>query len=340
MTPNERLDNLLAGRPIDRPPFYPALYDYKSTLAEIPSHLFGQTSEQMTFALEKEVEVLQAEILTTAYDIYNVETEALGATVTRDPGLVLPEIHAPLITDLAQTESLPKLSAPSGRMALFIRAAEKAQQRFGSTLPVRGGLSGPFSMAAKLFPREELLIATVMDPDGVLRLLRFCTDTIKLYAEGFTRAGAGIALFDSFIVPPMLSPALYEELVLPFHQEIFSTLSAQGIKHRTLIAGGDTRPLLPHLVKTGANQLILDYNIPTTELRRIIETFPEVSFRINLSPALIAGGNPETIRNQVSDLLKSLGRGRPFILGTGILPPSTPQANILAARRSLLEFSL
>jgi uroporphyrinogen decarboxylase len=338
MTPKQRLENLLSGKPVDRPPFFPAIYDYKSTLAKTAPHLFGQNERELFFALRQEAEALHAEILTSAYDIYNVEAEALGGKVTRDPTLLLPEMREPLITSLDQVEKLAALQKPAGRMRLFIAAAKEAVKKYGAEIPVRGGLSGPFSMAAKVFPREELLMATVTDPEGVVRLLRACTDAIEIYLDGFLEAGAGTALFDSFIVPPMLSPGLYEALVLPFHREIFSLLEKRGVTHRTLIAGGNTLPLLPHLVKCGANQLILDYNIPAEKIKETLITRPGTFFRVNLSPALIAGSTPEQVRSSVMDLLGPLKDCRNLILGTGILPPQTPAENLLSARRALLDF--
>jgi len=338
MTPKSRLENILAGKPVDRPPFFPAIYDYKSTLAKVPPHLFGQNDRELFFALRQEVEALHAEILTCAYDIYNVEAEAIGGQVTRDASLLLPEMRDPVITSLDQVKTLGALTAPAGRMGVYIAAAKEAVKKFGAAVPVRGGVSGPFSMASKIYPREELLMATVTDPEGVIALLRACTDTIKVYIEGFLNAGAGVAVFDSFIVPPMLSPALYEELVLPFHKEIFTLLAERGVALRTLIAGGNTLPLLPHLAKCGANQLILDYNIPLEKMKEAIRAFPEILFRISLPPALISESMPERIRDAVSVLLFELKDIPRFMLGTGILPPHTPLTNLLSARQALIDF--
>jgi len=96
MTPLLRLQNLLSGKPVDRPPFFPALYDYKAGLAGVPPHLFGQKEDEIIRALSVEAEELRAEALTCAYDIYNVEAEALGAKVLRRQGLPMPEIEKPL----------------------------------------------------------------------------------------------------------------------------------------------------------------------------------------------------------------------------------------------------
>ena len=338
MNPRERIERLLSGKSVDRPPFYPAIYDYKSSLVNVPSHLFAQTVGEIYGALSQEVASLDAEALTAAYDIYNIEAEALGGIVARNSGIIMPEIHQPLIGSLEEIASLIQIKQPSGRMPLFIEAAKQAVHDFGNKVLVRGGLSGPFSMAAKIFPREDLLVEVLMNPEGVQNLLRFCTDTIKIYMNGFLGAGAGIAIFDSFIAPPMLSPQNYEEIVLPFHQELFAMLREKGISLRALIVGGNTLPILPNLVKSGANQFILDYNIPIENVREVMTQYPEMLFRINLPPSLIMAEDMIAIANFVHKTLEIIGDKRNLILGTGILPPRTPQKHILQVKSAMCDF--
>jgi uroporphyrinogen-III decarboxylase len=337
LTAKERLQALLSGDRPGRPPFFPALYDYKAALANVPPHLYASSEEEIVRALTLEATDLSAEILTAAYDIYNVEAEALGAKVSRKPSIAMPEIEAPILSGLDKAGSLPDLTTPAGRMPLFIEAAGKALAQFGNDIPVRGGISGPFSMASKLYNREQLLMDTVMDPEGVKKLLAYCTKIIKLYATGFIFKGAGVAVFDSFIAPPMLSPQIYEELVLPFHKELFDCLKARGVAHRPLIAGGNILPLLPRLVETGANQLLLDYNIPLPQVRGAMEAYPGMLFRVNLSPVLVSDGKKDVIVRETQKVLEAL-KGLPnLILGTGILPLHTPGENIGVVRETLVK---
>jgi uroporphyrinogen decarboxylase len=338
VTPKQRLENLIHNRAIDRPPFFPALYDYKAALAKKPSHLFGTNADELIGALKREAADLSAEMLTVAYDIYNIEAEALGGKIRRDPGIVMPEMEAPILSAFDALERLQEIKAPAGRMDLFIKAAAALQQETGDTVPVRGGISGPFSMASKIYPREQLLMDTVMNPDGVRDLLAFCTRVIKVYARGFIDAGTGVVVFDSFIAPPMLSPAIYEELILPFHQDLFSFLKENNVIHRPLIAGGDISPLLPALTRTGANQLLLDYNIPVEKTRELMQEYNRMLFRVNLSPSLVADGRPEEITNETNRVLSELKDRKNLIMGTGILPQNTPEENILQVKETIVDF--
>lgn len=339
MNPRQRIESLLRGEAADRPPFFPAIYDYKAALAGLPAHLFATDGTHLDAAFRAEVEQLAAEVLTSAYDIYNVEAEALGATLIRDPGIGMPEVAAPLFATAAEAaDHFPDVAASSGRMGLFVEAARRAVGNYGDRLPVRGGITGPFSMASKVADRERLLMDTVMDPEPVAALLGKCNALARLYAAAFAEAGADVAVFDSFVAPPMMSPQVYRDTVFPFHLALFSDLRERGVRWRALIAGGNTLPLLPDFVKTGANQLLLDFNIPPGAVAQALDAYPEILFRVNLSPALLAGGTEADAARATEALLGPLKGRRNLILGTGILPPATPLKNILSARRSLERF--
>lgn len=337
MTAKERLEHLLCGEPADRPPFMPAIYDLKPALIHAPAHTFAQHEGELIRALSFEAEELDADALTVAYDIYNIEAEAVGCTVLRNPQIHMPEIKAPLIHALSEIGQLQEIQKITGRMGLFIQATEKILKRYGDRLPVRGGISGPFSMATKIYPRDALLLETVIDPESVKGLLRYCTDVIKLYASAYAGIGAGVIVFDSFVAPPMIAPDFYHSVVLPFHREIFSFLKESDVLQRTLIVGGNTLPLIEDFISTGATQFLLDFNIPVEKIKPVLQQYPDTLFRVNLSP-LHFTHNREDLQRVVYDLLRSLSTCRNLIIGTGILPPDVPPSNILAAKEAIVSF--
>jgi len=338
MTAAERLNNLLRGKKIDRPPFMPAIYDLKPALTGRPSHTFGQDVKELVDALTFEVEQLGADAMTVGYDIYNIEAEAAGCSVLRDPGIWMPEIVEPILNSLDQVNELNRINSPVGRMGIFIRAAEEMLHKYGGNIPVRGGISGPFSMATKLFPKEELLMKCVLDPGSVMPLLRFCTETIKVYAGGFAETGAGVIVFDSFVAPPMIPPQTYHELVQPFHREIFDLLAERDVHQRTLIIGGNTIPIIHDIVSTGATQFLLDFTIPIEEVSAVLDEFPDNVFRVNLPPGLLTSKDSIPIIRAIENLVHVLKSHRNIIIGTGILPPNVPAENIRLVKKYILDY--
>lgn len=335
MTPKEQISELLQGRTVSPIVFLPAIYDYKARLAGIPPHLFGTRSEDIVYAMEREVEESCSEVLTSGYDIYNIEAEALGATLIRNERIGMPDINKPILRSIDELSRLPLLITPAGRMNVFVDAAKIAVDRWGSTIPVRGAISGPFSIASKLFSHDELIMGCILDPDKIKELLSFCTQTAILYANAFIAVGAQVIVFDSFVAPPMLSPELYREIVLPFHKELFSFLKQHGVGWRPLIVGGDTRLIIPQLIESGANQLLIDYSVPLKEVADILDKFPDTLFRYNLSPLLMQSTKVDNVIKEVAEVAGYLKGKRNLILGTAVLSVNTPLANITAARKEL-----
>jgi len=338
MTATERLENLLHGKPVDRPPFMPAIYDLKPALINAEPHNFGQNRQDIIDALIFEADQLEADSLTTGYDIYNIEAEALGCSVSRDPKIPMPEIEMPLLSSLGGLDNIEVPVGIGGRMEIFIAAAEHLLQRYQGSIPVRGGISGPFTLATKIYPKEALLMETVTNPENLKPLIRFCTETIINYAKAFADIGAGVVVFDSFASPPMLSPQTYREIVLPFHREIFHTLERLGVLQRTLIIGGNTLPIIHDIISTGATQFLLDFTIPLESVKSVLQEFPDTVFRVNLPPSAFISKDTMDLEGIIFKTLYSLRQHKNLIIGTGILPPNVPPANILSAKEQIVNF--
>jgi uroporphyrinogen decarboxylase len=338
MTARERLIKLLNGEPVDRPPFMPAIYDLKPALLHRDPHTFGQATRDITEALVFEAEKLEADALTAAYDIYNVEAESVGCSLTRDLRTGMPEIERPILQSLDDIGGFTVPSELTGRMDIFVEAAEELLQRYEGVIPVRGGISGPFSMATKLFPQEELLMETMMHPERILPLLRFCADIITTYAKAFAAIGAGVVVFDSFVSPPLLPPQIYRDLILPFHRDIFHSLEDLGVLQRSLIIGGDTLPILPYMISSGATQFLLDFTVPLEMVRAVLQDYPDIVFRVNLPPSVFIPQEKNDLEAALNETLHIIGDNRNLIIGTGILPPDAKPANIIHAKRQITAF--
>jgi uroporphyrinogen decarboxylase len=193
-------------------------------------------------------------------------------------------------------------------------------------------------MATKIFPKESILLETVMDPEKLIPLLRYCTETIKIYAKAFADMGAGVVVFDSFASPPMLSPQTYHELIQPFHRDIFIFLEHLGVLQRTLIIGGNTLPILHEIISTGATQFLLDFTIPVEAVKNVLEEFPDTAFRVNLPPSVFTSPDPSELKEIINKTLNSLKYHKNLIIGTGILPPNVPPANVLFAKKQIVNF--
>jgi uroporphyrinogen decarboxylase len=336
MTGLERIKALLAGKPADRPPFLPAVYEHKAALIGSTPSAVARNAMLLEQALARELEVYEPDALTVGLDVYNVEAEAAGAKVLFFDGSEVPIVTGRPLRPGQDVGLLP-LPDPerSGRMPVFLEAGRRLQAYAGGEVLVRGALSAPFSMAAELLGDEPLLLALLDQPDWAASLLDFCAVAIQAYGKAFADRGLGVILFDSHAAPPLVSPALNRRLILPPTARVIAYFRSElGIPLVPYIIGGDTTPLLSAILETGTNNVLCDYKADLTDfMGRIADS--GVLIRANLDPRFLLDASEEAIEARAAEVLAA-GASRPgFMLGTGILPFDLPPGKVRAVRRAL-----
>jgi len=327
MTPREKFINTINCSNYDIPVFCPAIYDYKVNFANSEAHLFGQDKDELIKAVKNEMNALSSEVITCGYDIYNVEAEALGSNIIRDRENIFPEVSQPLIHQLGDINQLPILDELKGRMPMFIEVTETLRDQFKEEVYVRGAVSGPFSLAGRIYDKEKLILDSILNPDKVIELLKYCTEVIITYLKGFLDKKLDVVIFDSLASPPLISPEIYRDLIFPFHKYIFDFMLDRGVEIRPLIMGGNTLSILEFLCKTGANQLLLDYNIPLADVKTVLNKY-NLAFRVNIDPDLVSRNNQEQIANHLRQIVDVVGHKPNLLIGTGILMRNVPLRNI------------
>jgi len=336
VNPREKFIKTIRGENLDIPIFCPAIYDYKVNFSNSRLNLFGQSRDEFIEAVDKEVEFLRSEVVTCGYDIYNIEAEAVGSVVDRNNGDIFPDVTLSMINNLSEIHTLPEINELRGRMPLMIDITKHIHKKYHEKVYIRGAVSGPFSLAGRLYNKENLILDCMINAIGVYDILNYCTEVIITYINGYLDEGLDVVVFDSLAAPPLISPEIYRDLVRPFHQKIFQYLSNRGVQIRPLIMGGNTLPIIGYLSKSGANQLLLDYKIPIQDTKIILEQ-SDLAYRVNIDPAIIANHDPGYIGERLRQILGELGHYPNLLLGTGILMPNTPLENIQFVRNFIEE---
>ena len=339
---NNRYTQALNGQKPDRVPFLPAIYEHKAWfVGETPSKV-SRDSHLLIGALTAEYERVRPDALTIGVDVYNVEAEAVGCKVTYydDGDNSVPAI-SPQAAIFHGPEDISSLTIPdprkAGRMPMLIDVARTMARTLGKEIPLRGAVSGPFSLAAHLAGPQQLFLLTMMQPGIVRELLDFAAEVIKLYGSAFVEAGCGVVMFDSYASSDLLPPEMYQELVLPPTRGIVDHFHEMGARDIPLIIGGNTTPLLDAYLDTGANNILCDAK---ADPQKFLEkcSAQKRAFRRNLDSAHFEDSTPAETKDRA---LKSLmaSNGYPgFILGTGVLPYGTPLTHLVAIHEAIDEF--
>ncbi len=338
MTPRLRIENLIAGRSVDRTPFCPAVYEHKAALIGVSPATMCRDADLFEKAILREVEIYDPDMLVIGCDVYNVEAEAAGCGVT------YPETNdVPAVTQriLEPGGDLSRLRLPDprrdGRMPLCLEVARRIQSRFGRERIVRGALSAPFSIASELVAPGDLLIAMLDNAAWTKKLLAFCADIVKSYGRAFAERGAGVILFDSYASPPMTYPELYRRIILSPTAEVIRFFRRElGIPLVPYIMGGDTTVILEQIIATGTNNVLCDYKANLGFFIDRLKGEP-ILLRANINPAEIATQPVEVIKQRARQVL-AVGRRHPrFLMGTGILPYDANPDMVIAVREVLEE---
>jgi len=332
---------LRCGPPRAVPLFLPAIYEHKAWFIGSTPSAIARDGGLLARAVLAEYEAIGPDALAVGVDVYNLEAEAVGCKVTfyegddtSIPG-ISPGNHLFHVGDDLSSAPIPN-PLKDGRMPVNLEAVRQVRRALGDRVWLRGSISGPFSLAISLVGAEALFLACYDQADWVRSVLDYAGRIIRSFAKGYIDAGAELIVFDSQASPDLLSPAMYEEFVLPVTRDLVQWAATQGVRDMPLIIGGNTTSIAPLLAQTGANNLLCDFTADFDEWAAVCREHGR-AFRRNISPRLIQSATPDEIYAVAAEELRR-GRDLPgFIMGTGVIAFGTPVENVLAIKRACLD---
>ena len=200
-----------------------------------------------------------------------------------------------------------------------------------SPVPVICFAGGPFTLASYAIEgrpsRDFVLTKQFMyrEPEAFGLLLDKLATVMAEYLSAQVAAGAhALQLFDSWV--GALSPADYEQRVLPFTQRIFE--ATRPLRVPTIHFGTATAGLLELIAASGADVISLDWRIDLDAGWRRVGH--DRAVQGNLDPAVLLGPADGVVQGVHQVLRRAAGRpGHVFNLGHGVLPGS-PLENLQA----------
>ncbi len=296
----------------------PAIYEHKAKLiGRYPAEV-ARSAELLAAAVLEEFKTYHADYLTVGLDVYAVEAEALGAKVIIPGEEDCPDIAGRLYDLNALPDRLALPAIPrSGRFAMLLAAGQAVRDAIGEETRVRVAASGPVTLAAKLVGLEPLILSLCSDDGNALRLLDFATELAERWLSCLRDHGQEAILFDSMAAPPMFSPRMYRQVVLPLHRRLMNLLRDSGQEERELVIGGDTSPIAAALKGSGATILLCDYASDAAAFHAALGDQAGMRVRRNVSPVVLES-------KRAHEAAASFRRDLAFfdrpIAGTGILP--------------------
>ena len=247
-----------------------------------------------------------------------------------------PSIQNPVRTQ-ADVDALRPLQ-PEETLAHVMEAIRLLRTELGDT-PLIGFSGAPFTVASYMIeggPSRDYKTTKLMMYSAPGLWHTFMDKLSTALAEYLTaqiNAGAqAVQLFDSWV--GALSPADFEEFVLPYSKKVLDAAHATGVP--VINFGTGTATLLPLMCQAGGDVIGLDWRVPLESGWQTIGH--DRAVQGNLDPVALFAPIPE-MKKRIHDVLRR-AEGRPghiFNVGHGILQ-HTPEENVKAAVEIIHEY--
>lgn len=230
-------------------------------------------------------------------------------------------------------------------MSLLLNQMDELEQRFGYVL---GDLNtGGLINSAIEVRGNDLFTDLKEDPDltdhllgliartvaGVGRLVRQRTGTTSVAVNrSIVDVDSAIHVTSNCSVS-MISPALYQDRVLPFERHLASHLSPFGVHHcgsnlQKYAAAYST--LQPRFIDVGFG----------SDLEQCNRLFPGAFLNLRLSPVRMLETRPDEVYSEVTQALTTCGRREQVGVCCINMDSGTPDGNVRAVLRAVDDFSI
>lgn len=328
MNQRERISAVSCGAKLDRIPFAPTIFEHSARFIDKTPSETAIDGHLLEEAHIKAFDIYGHDLVTVGIDVYNIEAEALGCKIKYHEDFSIPGV---ISHPFQNTEDISGIEfhIKKGRIKLILDAADRINQRIGKQVNVSVGVSGPFSIAAELMGYEGLIFDCITDGVKTSLLLDRILGFQKKYCDEIINRHLGITIFESWAAPPLITPDMYREFVMPFEKELISYIKSRGVAYVPLVIGGDTSIILDDIIRTGTSMLIADYMV-NMDIYIEKASNNNLVIRGNIDPKEVELGTKDDVINLVRNMLKKAGGYPKFILGTGVIPYSAPVENIIA----------
>jgi uroporphyrinogen decarboxylase len=328
MTPKERMLAFLQGQAIDRTLAAPLVLNHAARILGVKISEYNQNGEVMGKAHVAAWKRYGHDMI-LMFSTTSTLAEAMGAK------LVYQEDDAPYCDDpIVQTpDDIAKVKIPDphkdGRLPVYLKGAEYCIQEVGDQVFVGCIFAAPFTTASHLRGTEAIIRDTSKNPEFVRQLMDLSKEAALRFIDALVEKGIVPVIVEPVASGSLISPKLFESLVLPYLKEIVEYTQAKGSPIVLHICGKTTK-IIELMADSGANVLSID-QIDMAVAKEKVGS--RVCLLGNVKPAeTLYKGNPEKVMEECREIITKAGDSPGgLILSSGCeVPFDTPPENIEA----------
>ena len=338
MNGRELFETMAKGKIPPVIPFIPTIFEHSAkVIGKTPSEI-AQDEDLIVESQLACYEMYRHDLISIGVDIYNVEYEALGAKVYFPENEELPSTNETMVSS---AEDIDKLKVPDpekdARMPMFLNAVKRVNEKVGEEVIVNGTIVGPFTLAAILRGFENFVMDLVMDPDFAYKLMEFSNKVSLAFAESFIKRGVGLSINESWIAPPLLSPAFYAENVVDYEKALIQGIKKLGQKNVALISGGNTTDIAEDMISTGTSLLLADSECDRKFYKKVCSE-NNVLMRASIASKLVEDGDEDKMKAAADEVIKDCRDYSGFIFGCGIVSYDTKPESVIKLKEIVRSY--
>lgn len=198
------------------------------------------------------------------------------------------------------------------------------------------GLSwGPITTAGYFMGAENMMFATMVDPEIVKKLVAKSAELVSAMERAMIESGATLMwMADPTSSEDLISPDMFMEYSHDAIKKVIDDVKRESDVPNFVHICGNTLETLVHLKSTGADCLSFDHAVDPARARAAAGK--DLALMGNIDPVkLIMSGTPEEITARAYSIIDDAGQEGGLILAPGCETPiSSPYDNVLAMCRA------
>ncbi|MGB9978654.1 methylcobamide:CoM methyltransferase MtaA [Methanobacterium sp.] len=279
-----------------------------------------------------------------------VEAEAMGCKVDLGNKDKTPQVvESPF--ESSSDIRMPDDFLSKGRIPAVIDAIGKLKDKYGDTLPIIVGITGPFTLTGHLLGVEKLVRYMRTRPNEVESTLDKALDVSIEYANAIADAGPDmICVADPTSAPELIDPLQFKTMVKPALEDLSMQINTSKVLHIC----GSTEPIIKDMAATGFEGLSIEEKVDIARAKEEVkggggktirvggrtmsmgggDKVPKIIGNISSSETLFRG-SPDQVKEEVKKVLEA---GVDIIAPSCGLAPGSPLENIKAMVKARNEF--
>lgn len=335
MTQKERLQQVLNGQKIDRPPCICPGGMMNMVTTQVMEHVNIYLPDAHTDA-RKMADLAKAVHESKCFENYGVpfcmtvEAEAMGAKVDLGSKIYEPHVVQYAIQSVEQWKELSSMDCNRGRAKVVLDAIRLLKKET-SDIPIIGNITGPVSTATSMIEPVIFYKQLRKNAEEIHNYMNFITKQLIAFGLAQVEAGADvIAISDPSGTGEILGPKRFQQFVVTYMNQLIEGLQKKNINMIVHICG-QMHSVYKEVNQIQSDALSFDSVVSMKEAR---EQLGERVLMGNVSTYAIEFGDPEKVNALTKRCVQN---GADIISPACGLGMKSPLKNVQAILKALKE---